>query len=151
MNNMKKARKVFIFGVGGFGRSAAPGFPDEVKDVARGLIKSGAEILVGDCRGVDYLAQSYLKSEKYKNVTVYHSGAICRNKLDPDWKSMPVPSGARGRAFYTAKDIAACAAADEGIAVWDGISEGTGRNIGQMRAEGRPVRIYRLDEGRFEA
>lgn len=144
--------KAFIFGTGGFGRSSCLSrLPMPVIEKIDALISKNERILVGDCRGVDTLAQEYLKGRGYKNVCVYFSGRLWRNKIDPEWDDMQInPGNTTGRAFYAAKDIAACSDADIGIAVWDGISQGTSRNIGQFRAEGKPCDIYRLDRNMFE-
>lgn len=146
-------KKIFIFGIGGFGSSRAPvKLPMPVAAKINNLINTNARILVGDCRGVDTLVQEYLKAKGYKNVCVYYSGRLWRNKIDPAWDDKNIdPGDCTGRSFYTAKDIEACRDADEGIAVWDGLSTGTGRNISQLESEGKPCAVYRLDKNTFDA
>lgn len=143
-------RKIFIFGIGGFGKSAKPVLPDSVKTKIDSMIQNKVQFLVGDCQGIDTLVQQYLKSKNYKDVTVYYSGTKCRNKIDPEWSNKSVTTHDTGRAFYTAKDIKACEDANEGLAVWDGLSAGTRRNIDQLKTAQKHVEIYRIDKGGFD-
>lgn len=141
---------VFMFGIGGFGNSITPTLPKEVLSKINYYILVGHKIIVGDCQGIDTLVQKYLNKCNYRNVVVYYSGSKCRNKVNQDWQSVSVLSNESGRAFYTAKDIAACNDADAGLAIWDGKSAGTNRNIKQLRDNGKSVLVYRLDKGYFE-
>lgn len=147
--------KVFISGTAGFGgkfKKPMLDLPEDVKALIDKHIWAGAEILVGDCIGVDVLVQKYLCSKNYKNVTVYHSGSKFRNCLDLAWRiqSVKVPFGMKGRDFYAVKDKQMAIDADLGIAIWDGQSIGTGNNIANMRNMNKMVAVYRIDKHGFE-
>ena len=144
-------QKIFISGTGGFGSSRITTLPQPVKEKIGTYLNQQAEIFIGDCQGVDTLVQEYLQEKNYKHVTVYYSGLRYRNKRDAEWKNRSVPSNAYGRAFYTAKDKQACSDADAGLAIWDGESKGTARNIWQLKSEGKLVEIFRTDIGKFES
>lgn len=145
--------KIFISGTAGFGSGKTlRELPNDVKALIDTYIKDEAEILVGDCIGVDLLVQKYLVANNYKNVTVYHSGTAYRNLIDFDWKtySVKVPYGVKGREFFAAKDKRMALDADAGLALWDGKSVGTGRNIANMREMNKIVTVYRIDKNVFE-
>lgn len=145
--------RVFISGTAGFGSgNTIRELPDAVKTFIDRYMMYNAEILIGDCVGVDLLVQSYLASKGYKNVSVYHSGSKYRNVVDSDWtiRSVKVPYGVRGREFFAAKDKQMALDADIGFALWDGKSVGTGTNIANMRAMSKAVTIYRIDRNWFE-
>ena len=55
--------------------------PEEVKSLLDTFIATDAEILVGDCYGVDAAVQMYLDSKGYSNVIVYCSGETPRNNF----------------------------------------------------------------------
>ncbi len=83
----------------------------------------GYTVLIGDCHGVDMPVQDYLKD--YRRVVVFHIGDKPRNNLGFD--SVRV-SGSR----QTDKDAAMAAGADYGLAIWDGRSPGTAKNIARV-------------------
>lgn len=63
--------KIFISGTAGFGgrfKKTLFDLPTDVKALIDSYIAENAEILVGDCIGVDLLVQKYLVSKNYKNV-----------------------------------------------------------------------------------
>ena len=97
------------------------------------IINLGAEIVVGDCYGVDTLVQRYLASKNYTNVTVYHIGSKPRNNCGA-FSTVRVESSRQ-----VDKDKAMCAIADYGLAIWDGESRGTKANIDRV-----PTRVVRV-------
>ena len=116
------------------------------------MMSKNYTILVGDCKGVDSMVQSYLNSKNYSHVLVYCSGPTCRNLINPNWtvNHIQVQPGIKGRAFYEQKDIAMSNDADYGFAIWDGVSVGTRRNIDRMIASKKYVKIFRSDLNIFE-
>lgn len=89
------------------------------------IIDLRAEILIGDAPGLDTLVQRLLTERGYRAVTVWHRGHTPRNNLG-SWPTRSVHGS------YTDRDRAMCAEADRGLAVWDGRSPGTARNIRQL-------------------
>lgn len=45
----------------------------EMTDCLDELMKQDVQVIVGDCYGVDFLAQKYLKAHNFDRVTVYTS------------------------------------------------------------------------------
>lgn len=97
------------------------------------ILALGAEVLIGDAPGVDTLVQSLLADRGYRNVTVWHCGTTPRNNVG-GWPTRAV------RGSYTDRDREMCAAAEFGLAIWDGRSPGTARNIRQLGTRMRVVR-----------
>lgn len=97
------------------------------------IINLNAQVLVGDAFGVDLEVQQELNSRGYRNVVVYHRGEVPRNNVG-GWPTVAVQGS------YTDRDRRMCGDADYGLAIWDGISRGTGRNITQLGARMRVVR-----------
>lgn len=101
------------------------------------IVQCGFTILVSDADGADFQVQSTLLRCGYENVVVYHNGrrgGAPRHNLGA-WPTVLV------RGSYTAKDEAMCSAATAGLAFWNGRSTGTARNIRQLKAEGKKVRV----------
>lgn len=99
------------------------------------ILSIGAEILIGDePHGVDTAVQRLLAERGYRSVTVWHRGRAPRSNVG-GWATHPVAG------TYTARDRAMCAASDFGLAVWDGRSPGTARNIRQLGGRMRVVRV----------
>lgn len=154
---MKYDNSVFVSGSAGFGN---PGFairnvshlPKEVKAELDAHIAAGRLFLVGDCPGVDAAVQEYLACKNYANILVYHSGPNIRVKIRDDWPSRMItpPAGAFGRAYYTAKDKIMCSHCEQALAIWDGNSKGTKRNIDELRRDNKAVKVYRLDTKGWE-
>lgn len=112
--------KVFVSG----SRSVLD-LPDAAKASLDKIRELDFTVLVGDCFGVDALVQAYLKS--YCKVVVYHVAEKPRHNLGFDTVRV---AGSR----QTNKDAAMAAAADYGLAIWDGKSPGTVKNIGRVKA-----------------
>ena len=113
---------------------------EEAKEVLSAFNTEDTNFIVGDCNGADYLIQQYLASIDAK-VTVYYSGDKPRYKWDITAKQLhiPVPKYIKGRGFYTCKDEQMCEDATNLIAIWDGESMGTLRNL-QWFDENKPNR-----------
>ncbi len=99
--------------------------PEAAQDALRKLMTLGAQILVGDCEGVDRAVQDFLSEAGYTNVTVYHIGL--RPRHNRGFPTVAV-SGTR----YEDKDIRMCQEAEYGLAIWDGKSPGARRNISRV-------------------
>ncbi len=99
--------------------------PEAVRVSLDKIIELGFTVCVGDCHGVDTLGQDYLATKNYQLVVVFHIGERPRNNRG--FRTQRV-SGSR----QTDKDAAMAAAADYGLAVWDGRSPGTAKNIARV-------------------
>lgn len=96
--------------------------PEAARVALRKLMQLELEVLVGDAEGVDCLVQQYMRAAGYPHVTVYHIGRHPRHNCG--FRTVAV-AGTR----YEDKDIVMCQAAAYGLAIWDGQSPGTRRNI----------------------
>ena len=92
------------------------------------IMAQGFTILVGDCFGVDLAFQRYLSAKHYRRVMVCHINARPRHNLG--FNSMQV-SGTR----QTDKDAYMGRTANFGLAIWDGASPGTARNIARVKTK----------------
>ena len=99
--------------------------PEAAKASLDKIKELGFTVLVGDCFGVDALVQAYLAD--YGEVVVYHVGGRPRHNLGFDTVQV---AGSR----QTDKDAAMAALADYGLAIWDGRSPDTAKNIGRVEA-----------------
>ncbi len=110
--------KVFVSGSRGVSElpAAAMASLDKIREL-------GFTVLVGDCHGVDTLVQEYLRD--YRRVVVFHIGDKPRNNLGFDTVRV---SGSK----QTDKDAAMAERADYGLAIWDGLSLGTAKNLARV-------------------
>jgi hypothetical protein len=125
--------------------SQGPGrlIPRQSSDATDGVVRVaeahrlalGAQILVGDCDGVDGAVQDFLSTAKYTHVTVYHISP--RPRHNRGFTTVRVRSSR-----YEAKDIRMCRETDYGLAIWDGQSPGTRRNI-QRVPQTRVINVKR--------
>ena len=102
-----------------------------VKSRLEKIISLDAEILIGDAPGVDALVMDYLVEKKYSKVTVWFTGSQPRNYRDSSW------SVRRIKGSYEDRDRLMHSLADYALAIWDGQSRGTKRNIEQMKSRVR--------------
>jgi hypothetical protein len=111
--------KVFVSGSRGVSElpAAAKASLDKIREL-------GFTVFVGDCHGVDTLVQAYLRD--YRLVVVFHIGDRPRNCLG--FNTVRV-SGSR----QTDKDAAMAERADYGLAIWDGLSLGTAKNLARVK------------------
>jgi hypothetical protein len=114
-----------------------------IRDRLQQMIQNRLEILVGDANGADRIVQGFFDEMKYKNVTVYCTGGICRNNVG-GWPVMAVapPHRTRDFEYFTAKDAAMARNADFGLMLWDGESSGTVVNAARLVALRKPTVIY---------
>lgn len=140
---------VFISGSAGF-KHPINMLPKAVETEIDKHIGNNDTILIGDCKGIDSLVQSYLKQKNYKNVIVYHTTAAPRNCTDNAWARKHIHSNETNRNFFAAKDNAMCDETDAGIAVWDGQSKGTACNIARLKNQNKPVMIFHMDTETWE-
>jgi len=122
--------------------------PEEVKSLLDSYIVTGAEILVGDCYGVDAVVQKYLDSKGYSNVSIYCSGETPRNNFVTGAKVRSCAEAAKGltrSAFHYVKDIQMTQDCDQAIMIWDGKSKGTAENIRRIKELKKPYRIITED------
>lgn len=89
------------------------------------IIELNYEILIGDAPGVDLLVQTYLDSVNYDNVQVWFAFSTLRNNVG-NWGTVKVQGS------YSLRDKLMHQQADFGLAIWDGKSPGTKRNIQQL-------------------
>lgn len=139
INAWRHGMKLFISGSSNI-RVLSP----EVMHIIDGFIARGAEILVGDCSGVDSAVQRYLAKVGYKNVTIYTSNATPRNDYVPGCCIISCNGeaiGLHGEAYYAVKDAAMTRDCDCALAVWDGVSRGTKMNISRVKGMGKPCRV----------
>lgn len=103
-------------------------------------------IIIGDAAGADAVLQRHLHYSGYRNVTVFCSGATCRNNIG-NWPvqhvSVPRHVGS-GFQFYAAKDRAMAARADFGFMLWDGHSPGTLINVMRLAEAGKKARVLNV-------
>ncbi len=120
--------KVFVSG-----SRSVRALPQAAKVALDTIIELGFTVIIGDCYGVDTLVQDYLASKGYQRVVVYHIGTTPRNNRGFGAQRV---SGSR----QTDKDAAMATAADYGLAIWDGRSPGTQKNIERV-AKIKVVRV----------
>lgn len=92
------------------------------------IIAEGFTVLVGDCFGVDTLLQEYLADRQYRDVIVCHIGDRPRNNCG--FKTHQV-AGAR----QSDKDSYMGQKANYGLAIWDGVSPGTAKNVARVKTK----------------
>lgn len=117
--------------------------PDEARSQLDTYIATGAEILVGDCYGVDAAVQKHLESKGDSNATIYCSGEMPRNNFVTGAKvhsCAEAAKGLTGRAFQYVKDIQMAQDCDTALMIWDGKSKGTGENIRRIKEMGKPYK-----------
>lgn len=103
----------------------------ELKNALNKIISYNWQIIIGDCCGVDFMIQNYLKSQNYQNVVVYYAlfdgNGKCRNNAG--FKTIGVEGN------YTERDKFMCKLASHWLAIWDGKSRGTKANIDRMQGK----------------
>jgi hypothetical protein len=126
------------------GSKSISALPEEVKSLLDSYIVTGAEILVGDCYGVDAAVQKYLELKGYHNVTIYCSGETPRNNFVTGAKVRSCAEAAKGptgSAFHYVKDIQMAQDCDQALMIWDGKSKGTAENIRRITEMEKPNKV----------
>ena len=116
------------------------------------MMEKGFTILVGDANGADKAVQRYLAEKGYASVIVHCMKDNCRNNLG-GWPAREVVAskGARGFAYYSAKDLAMADDASYGLMLWDGESKGTLNSTVNMIRQGKPVVVYLAPNRTFQS
>lgn len=120
--------KVFVSG-----SRSVQSLPEVAKVSLDKITQLGFIVFVGDCHGVDTLAQAYLKAKEYRRVCVFYIGGTPRHNFGFDTVRV---AGSR----QTDKDVAMAKGADYGLATWDGRSPGTAKNIVRV-AKTKVIRV----------
>lgn len=107
------------------------------------MIEKDLRVIVGDANGADKAVQKHFLDARYENVTVFCSGASCRNNLRP-WEEqrVTVGKGVKGFDFYAAKDREMANTADYGFMIWDGKSPGTVLNVLRLIRRGKLAVLF---------
>lgn len=130
--------KVFLSGSRAITRVA----PDVVVRLER-IVAQRLPVIVGDAGGADEALQAFFHTTRYPLVEVFCTGRTCRNNV---WawptRSIVAPAGARGFAFYAAKDRAMADEATVGLMLWDGASAGTVMNVLRLLRRGKKSVVY---------
>lgn len=129
--------KIFIGGSKTIGK-----LPDKAAETIAAACRSGHEILIGDCYGIDLAVQRLLTGLEYENVTVFTACQTARNNIR-NWPEQRIVTEQTGYAAHRAKDEAMIAACDLAILIWDGSTKGTRANLDALRHAGK--RIILLD------
>jgi len=120
---------------------------DYVIGKLKSICEKGYEVLIGDCYGVDALAQSVFYDLGYQRVTVYSALGHVRNNIG-NWpvKGVPIPQGIYGYRLHQVKDIAMIRDANFGFMIWDGESRGTRYNIDRMMQQHKRTLVHIPDK-----
>ncbi len=115
------------------------------------LIADNAEILIGDCYGIDQLVQEYLRAKRYNNVTIYVSGKDRTTRHNESkWPEKHFKAhGNTPYSFRIEKDFRMAEDADSGLTVWNGESLGTFANMLYLVAQGKTVYLYLMFEDKW--
>lgn len=106
-----------------FGSRSIKELPDNAIASLDKIKQLGLEVLIGDAPGVDQLVIAYLESHGYEKVTVFYAYQLRCESSYPAYQI---------KGSYTARDKFMCSRARWGLAIWDGKSRGTRRNINQL-------------------
>jgi probable addiction module antidote protein len=122
--------------------------PPEVAERLNNVMASRFPVLVGDANGMDKAVQRHLTDARYKSVTVFCSGASCRNNLG-QWNTTNVtpPAKAKGFQVHATKDREMARLADFGLMIWDGKSPGTALNVLRLVRLGKKAVLFNVAKG----
>lgn len=116
-----------------FGSRSIGELPTEAIKSLDKIMELELEVLVGDAAGIDSAVIRHLERNGYPNVNVFYSGRL---RIATEYQTFGIPGG------YVARDKFMCSRARWGLAVWDGISKGSKRNIDEL---GRRCKIILND------
>jgi len=103
------------------------------------FMRDNVLIVLGDAPGVDALIQSYLAQHKYKRVEIFTASETKRTRFNlGNWRTIVVEGD------YTSRDKVMCDRATHGLAIWNGQSKGTKRNIDHLRKQRKQIEVIRL-------
>jgi hypothetical protein len=119
--------------------------PDELKSRLDTIMDRDHQVILGDANGTDKAVQNYLADNRYRNVTLFCSGATPRNNIGK-WTVRTVVTGSKSKdyKFYAAKDREMAREADFGLMIWNGMSPGTLLNIVRLSQAGKIAILYDL-------
>ena len=123
--------KLFIGGSKTIGK-----LPDKATETISAACRSGHEILIGDCYGIDLAVQQLLAALEYENVTVFTACQTARNNIR-NWQEQRITTDQTGFAAHRAKDEAMIDNCDLAILVWDSGTKGTFANLDALRRAGK--------------
>ena len=117
--------------------------PGEIGERLIEWMESSSKFLVGDAPGIDKAFQNFLKSKKYRDVTVFSSADEIRNNLG-NWDVVKVESGLKSKssAVHAFKDRKMSQIADIGLMIWDCNSAGTLSNVIDLLSQGKNCYIW---------
>ena len=117
--------------------------PSDVIARLDNIISSGFDVVTGDANGADKAMQRHFAEKNYHRIRIYFVGEAPRNNVG-GWvqERVEVPSGYRGRDFYSQKDRYMAKIADYGLVVWDGKSPGSVQNMLWLLENGKKGVVY---------
>ena len=118
-------------------------FEEPVREELYSIYQKGYDILIGDCRGVDTIVQSFYADLHYGNVLVYAGNGKARNNVG-NWRINAVPTDEKNKGFYfyRQKDLAMAEDADCGFMIWDEKTRGTLNNMLNLCMREKPLLVY---------
>ena len=140
--SMKRKEEMIVFISGS---SKLKHLNEDMKKCLDDYMSKNVSFIVGDCYGADELAQKYLKSKGYEDVTVYCSTKKPREKRCSYDKFVSLWTESQcktGEDFYQVKDAAMCKACDEAVAFWNGSSYGVKCNLIRCLDLNKPCKVY---------
>lgn len=125
------------------GSRAVSRLPQEVIMRLDNIVQNGFSVVTGDANGADKAFQKYLANHEYKDVKIFYVGSAPRNNVG-NWNTeqVEVPSGLKGRDFYTQKDKFMAGVADYGMVLWDGKSSGSAQNMIWLEESGKCCLVF---------
>lgn len=144
-----KSDRVFISGKVKFDEP----IPDSVKKELNALMKSRAQVLIGDAPGADTRVQDYLAEMGYDNVIVYTTDSDARNNVG-GWTVKKISGNgyADEREVRRQKDIAMTNASNRAFtisSVDDRPDSATSLNISRMNEQKKPVYMWDYKQKKF--
>ena len=151
LKGVRRFMKVFISGSKGTARYYRHRMPCPIREKLDNLMEEDAEIIIGDCWGIDADVQKYLNDNGYQSVTVYVAGGKrpARNN-EGNWEEKHFDvSCFTGYSMRAEKDIHMAEEADMGLAIWDEESKGTFVNMVCILAQGKPCEVFSLKQQKW--
>lgn len=145
----KYSDTVFISGKVSFDEE----IPSSVKREVDRIIKSKANVVIGDAPGADTRVQQYLASKNYNNVVVYSTDNTVRNNVG-NWKVKYINDGVftDEKSWRAQKDIAMEKVSTRGLAISsidDRPDSAMSLNLKRLRDSGKPTTLYDFKTKQF--
>lgn len=106
-----------------FGSRSVKRLPDQAIASLERIMLLSLEVLIGDAPGVDQLVIKWFEDHGYQKVTIFHAYHL---RVDSNYPAYRI------KGSYTKRDKFMCDRARWGLAIWDGASKGSRRNIDQL-------------------